>query len=318
MKKKKILKIIGYSLGTLFVLFIALIGVIFYHLPSAKEIGEYFKKEIPKIDQPRMQEQVLESAESFSESVAALSTGDESQVVEPAQPARSRSNVSSETLRKFLDPETPVSEFCNKLGNASSGPMKVFAAQTDEERNQLEEKDFSDLRLEAIMPLVKNVIEKPEMKKLVTMLVQTEGLDESQKQVLEEEGILSKAQFYAQGFLAYRELKSNIEEHEAVVDRTYLFYKLNDLIALKPDLKDDQRVLKFCEDSERLFNTRTPVQFENEKQTFERLMAEVGIDQQQIKYNPDYKTKLSVGSTGNSLNIGGGWLNELVPDKVKN
>lgn len=321
----KILKFIGTSVVMFFVLVFIVVVLVFYYLPSAQDVKRHFQKEKTNLTQTPVKKNAVDVV--ISQDKNQLAEHNTSESAENS-PTYDHKNQSSQELQKFMDEQTPISEFCGKLNQARSGPLKALniLTKSKEKTTQLLESDFeemddeeafSDLRLEAIMPLAKVVIKKPEMKKLVTMIMQSESLDENQKKELESEGVLDKAHFYAQAYSAYNELKTNIDEYEAVVDRTYLLYKLNDLIALKPDLQNDQRVQKFCEDSEYLFNSYAPVNFNNEKATFERLISELGVDQNQIKYDPNYKTKLDVKFSGNSLQMGGGWLNELVPASMQ-
>lgn len=311
---KKIFKIVGYSLGVFFLLLFILVGVIFYHLPSAQEIGNFFKKEIPPINQPQIKNQ--NSAVGSASDVTNEQATEEHNNSDVNQERKIiNKNLSTAELKKFLDKDTPVSDFCDKLSFARSGPMKVFSVQNDQEAKKLSDEDMSDLRIDAIMPLAKMILKKPEMQKLTAMILQSENLNEEQKQELASQGILDKAHFYAQIYSTYVELKNNLKEYESVVDRTYLFYKLNDLIALKPDLQNDERVQKFCDENEYLFNSYTPVEFDHEKASFERLISELGVSQEQIKYDPNYKTSLDIKFSANSLQMSGGWLNEVVPTK---
>lgn len=307
---KKIFKVVGITAGILFLLFLILVVVVFYNLPSARDINKFFKKSPQHIVESQAQsESTIHQIPQQTSPVAqpdGVTTTDKEQT----------HNMNGKQLKSFLDESTPVSEFCHKLNKAKSGPIRIFE---DSHKNleELKSEEYSDLRLDALQPLAKTILQKPAMQKLVTTILELEHLDKNQIQDLEEEGIFSKAYFYAQAFQAFNELKSNLNEYEDVVDRSYLFLKLNDLIALKPDLQNDQRVQKFCEDTEYLFNSHKPVEFENEKKNFERLIGELGVEPQQIKYNPDYKTTLNVNYSKNSLQMSGGWLTDLVPQPTE-
>ena len=73
----------------------------------------------------------------------------------------------------------------------------------------------------------------------------------------------------------------------------------------------DERLKKFCEDTETAFNTNVPVQFDQEKKNFERLLSEVGIDSASIGYDPNYKTEFAVVMGESNLHLTGGWLQEV-------
>ena len=105
-------------------------------------------------------------------------------------------------------------------------------------------------------------------------------------------------------------MRSHKEDFEAIADRSYLFYKLNAAVAQKPELLSDERLKKFCDDTENAFNTNAPVQFDQEKKNFERLLAEVNIDQSSVGYDPNYKTAFDIHMGKGSLTLTGGWLEE--------
>lgn len=316
MQKKnisKILKILGITLGTFFVLVLMALGIVFYHLPSAKQLGSYFKK-----DQPMVQKK---NQTSYGPKALGLSASSDVSVAEGAQHNDSPSEVtprtqdrakSIEELKEFLDERSPAITFCNKLNQAKSGPIEVLAPSPPSESSVHSNDLGGDLRIEAIKPFFKTILRQPEMSKLLSMVLENEEFMNHPEAA--EDGLFNKAIFYKQAYQAYSEIKENLPEYESIVDRTYLMYKLNDLIVFKPELQNDPRIMKFCEESEHEFNTYSPVNYANEKQIFERLIQEVGVDPQAIKYDPNYKTSLKLDFSENNLQLGGGWLNELMPD----
>lgn len=327
-KTAKILKILGIIFGVGFFLVVALVAIIFYNLPTAQQLGGYFKKDKSSQTQP------LKNSTSQTASLAAPTSGD-------IASNESLSNTSDEAiadeesdkmkefekLKEFIDEKTPAMAFCNKLNQAKTGPLQALTEKTHKEitnadgtktqvNSTFDTKELGDdLRLEAIKPFFKTVLRQPEMQRLISMVIQD---DEFRKATAEEkEGMFSKALFYKQAYSAYAEMKENLPEYESIVDRSYLMYKLNDLMVLKPELQTDPRIMKFCEESEQQSNAYTPVDFVSEKQVFERLIQELNVDPKALKYDPNYKTTLKLDFSGNNLQIGGGWLNELMPQSQK-
>jgi hypothetical protein len=323
-KTAKILKILGivFGIGVFFI--IAILAIIFYNLPTAKQLGGYFKKD------KSSQTQSIKGHTAQVDALAAATSGDLKS--NDAQPNTSDEIVAEgepdkikefEKLKEFIDEKTPAMAFCNKLSQAKTGPLQALSEKTHKEIKNVDgtktqvnstfdtEELGDDLRLEAIKPFFKTVLRQPEMQRLISMVIQD---DEFRNATAEEkEGMFSKALFYKQAYSAYAEMKENLPEYESIVDRSYLMYKLNDLMVLKPELQTDPRIMKFCEESEQQSNAYAPVDFASEKQVFERLIQELNIDPKALRYDPNYKTTLKLDFSGNNLQIGGGWLNELMP-----
>lgn len=323
-KTAKLLKILGIVFGVFVFLVIALVGIIFYNLPTAKQLGSYFKK-----DKASQAQSVKNNTTQIATTAAVTSsdmsadTGETAVADDGTVEEESDKIKEFEKLKEFIDEKTPAMAFCGKLNQARTGPLQALSEKTHKEitnadgtKSQVNttfdsEELGEDLRLEAIKPFFKTVLRQPEMQRLISMVIQD---DEFRNATAEEkEGMFSKALFYKQAYSAYAEMKENLPEYESIVDRSYLMYKLNDLMVLKPELQTDPRIMKFCEESEHQSNTYTPVDYASEKQVFERLIQELGVDPRAIKYDPHYKTTLKLDFSGNNLQIGGGWLNELMP-----
>lgn len=323
-KTAKVLKILGIVFGVGVFLVVAIIAIIFYNLPTAKQLGGYFKKDKSSQAQP------IKSNTAQAVTLAAPTSGDA--VPNEVQPNASEEVVADEPsdkikefekLKEFIDEKTPAMAFCSKLGQARTGPLQALSEKTHKEITNADgtktqvnstfdsEELGDDLRLEAIKPFFKTVLKQPEMQRLISMVIQD---DEFRNATAEEkESMFSKALFYKQAYLAYAEMKENLPEYESIVDRSYLMYKLNDLMVLKPELQTDPRIMKFCEESEQQSNAYAPVDYASEKQVFERLIQELNVDPKALRYDPNYKTTLKLDFSGNNLQIGGGWLNELMP-----
>ncbi len=323
-KTSKLLKVLGVTLGAGVVIFIIFIGIIFYYLPSAKQLSSYFKKD-KAVQSQQIKNKPVQSTISTDETsfdqvnvTSADNTFAEEKSTHPVDKVKE-----FEALKEFIDEKTPAMVFCSKLSQAKTGPLNVLTSKKQKEiknsdgttshvNTTFDAEDLGDdLRLEAIKPFFKTVLKQPEMQRLISMLIQDDSFKNNPEAA--SDGLFDKAKFYKQAYSAYSEMKYNLPEYESIVDRSYLMYKLNDLIAFKPELQNDPRIMKFCDESEYQSNSYSPVDFGNEKQVFERLIQELGVDQKAIKYDPEYKTTLKLDFSGNNLQIGGGWLNELMP-----
>lgn len=327
-KTAKILKILGIVFGVFVFLVVLLVGIIFYNLPTAKQLGSYFKKDkTSHIHTAKSNTPQIATTATVTSNDMSADTGETAVVDDGTADEKSDKIKEFEKLKEFIDEKTPAMVFCGKLNQARTGPLQVLVEKTHKEITNVDgtktqinstidtEELGDDLRLEAIKPFFKTVLRQPEMQRLISMVIQDDEFRNSTAE--EREGMFNKALFYKQAYSAYAEMKENLPEYESIVDRSYLMYKLNDLMVLKPELQTDPRIMKFCEESEHQSNAYEPVDYASEKQVFERLIQELGVDPKAIKYDPNYKTTLKLDFSGNNLQIGGGWLNELMPQSAE-
>jgi hypothetical protein len=305
--KNKILKTI-LALGVLFFVCVGgILAFIIYSLPSAKSIGQAVG------GKPTTQVQI-EKPETVS-----TNSNTENQIESPDQSApvgtQTQKNETQHDTQKlnsndigFLtDPNIPLSDFCQHLKNAKNRQMT--AAEFNTEFQKSFEGGDSDPRIQSMLPLMRTIFREPKMQDLI---FDAQAAVENQ-----DENFWQKAAFYTKAALAFQALLANKSELEAVSDRSYLFFKMNSLVASRPELMNDGRIQTFCEDTENAFNTNQPVQFENEKKNFERLMAELDIQPSDIGYDSNYKTKLEFVRDDKSIQLKGGWIEELLPQSTK-
>ena len=216
---------------------------------------------------------------------------------------------SRKALLNLVDPNVPLSDFCLSLKNAKAGSLNPteFNSEIQDSANSPED---SGPRVQALKPLLRTMLREPKMKELIF---------EAQSAVEnKDENFWQKAAFYSKAVSAFQALLANKSELEAVTDRSYLFFKMNNLVSARPDLLSDQRLQKFCSDTENAFNTNQPVQFDQEKKNFERILDELGVKPAEIKYDPNYKTKYDFVFNSQSMRMNGGWLEEMVSEDMAN
>ncbi len=301
--KNKILK----TLLVLGVLFFVIVGgiltFIVYSLPSTKKISEAVtgrsesseNSQIPNLAQSNSSDQT-----AWTDSEAVIESMD-STAVTPGQP-KGKSNLDRKGIDNLIDPNRPLSDFCVSLKNAKPNGMNPSEFNT-QFKNSVEGIEL-DPRIQAFKPLLRTIFREPKMQELISEA--TSAVENKQ------ENFWQKAAFYSKAALAFQAMIANKAELNAVGDRSYLFFKMTELVAKKPELVNDQRLQKFCADTESAFNTNQPVEFDQEKKNFERIMDEVGVSTDDIKYDPNYKSNFDIHFDGKSLQIDGGWLEELV------
>jgi hypothetical protein len=301
--KNKIFKVI-IVLGVLFFLIVGgVLTFIIYALPSANKIGQSLsnsEKSSP-MTEPKMVEIV--SGDQTQAPQASTEASSQAQSQDPSAQARTEKKMSIDRrgLDQLINPEIPLSDFCPSLSRSKSGALNAadFNAEFQKSLNSQD----ADPRIQAIKPLFRTLFREPRMQELI----------EDAQSAIEnkDENFWEKAAFYSKAALAFQAMLANKSELEAVSDRSYLFFKMNELIAQRPELLNDQRLQKFCEETENAFNTDQPVEFLQEKKNFERILDELGVSQEAIKYKPDYKTEFDILFDGNSLQLKGGWLEDF-------
>ncbi len=307
--KNKILKIF-LILGVLFFLIVGgVFAFIIYSLPSAKKIGSAFaeSKSANKIDAKNEKSMAVNNLQSNDQTAAKSESSDISQQEQTAK--EKKIEHSRKALLNLTDPDIPLSDFCLSLKNAKSGSMNATEFNDELQKSTDDIKD-SGPRIQAMKPLLRTIFREPKMKELIL---------EAQTAVEnKEENFWQKAAFYSKAAMAFQALIANKSELESVSDRSYLFYKMNNLVSARPELLNDDRLQKFCADTENAFNTNQPVQFDQEKKNFERILAELGVKPAEIKYDPNYKTKYDFVMNSNAMKMNGGWLEEMVGEDLAN
>jgi hypothetical protein len=308
---RRVLKTILLAVvGLYIVLAIIVVGVI-YFLPSLSKVAQLFlsKPQVTEISVPEMVQDTDTVTASDDPTVVAPAVAEANVNSNLAPPVEdSDSQVIEDPSRALLDPNTPLSEFCDNLKNArSSGGFSPaeFNASLRASFNPSQ----ADPRVQAMKPLLKALFRQPEVAELIALaqVAQQEG----------EENFWQKANFYAQAARAFQGIMSQRDDFEAIADRSYLLLKLNDLVVKQPQALGHAAVQKFCETTERAFNEAEPVQWDLEKKDFEGLLSEVGVSAQDIGYDPNYKTRFQVQLQGNQLILRGGWLDEVIQDKER-
>lgn len=303
--KNKILKTL-LVLGVLF--FITVGGVlafIVYSLPSTKKISEALSGASASSAQTQSSAQLSSDISQMDKSNFTAESND-STIPTQAESADAKSSLDRKGLDNLIDPTVPLSDFCQSLRNSKSGAMNP-AEFNEGFKKSVETKNRgteSDPRIQALKPLLRTIFREPQMQELIT--------EAASAVENKEENFWQKAAFYSKAAMAFKAMLANKDELNAVGDRSYLFFKMSELMAKRPELIADQRLQKFCVDTEIAFNTNQPVQFDQEKKNFERILDEVGVSASDIKYNPDYKSNFDIDFDGKSLQLNGGWLEELI------
>lgn len=299
-KSKTILKVLLICMAVVVFSIAGFLFYILYHLPSGNVLSAAILNQSKKTQVAATGSAPADSVGMAMQPPPVTDVNNPPPVVQQAKDNQVHTFNSRAGLDDLVNPNKPLSNFCGSLKNARIGKMnnqevnRAFQASLDEAT--------ADPRAQALKPLFRYIFRLPELQELVSAV--------EQASVKPEEGLTEKAAFYGKAVAAFAAMRSHKEDFEAVSDRTYLFYKLNAVVAQKPELLADERLKKFCDDTESSFNTNQPVQFDQEKRNFERLLAELNVDQASIGYNPNYKTTFDVQMSDKGLRLTGGWIEE--------
>lgn len=301
--KNKIFKII-IVLGLLFFIIIGgMLTFIMYALPSTKTIGQAVGGQ-KTAQAEQIQNSDIQSGDQ-TEMFGPVSNDSTSADVSKSEEKNTVDQLNRDLMSDLMDADRPLSNFCISLKNAKSGRLSSSDLSSGFVKGI--DPDTADPRIQAMKPLLRSVFRQQTMKELI---LEAEAAIQNK-----EENFWQKAAFYSKAAMAFRDLVANKSELEAVSDRSYLFIKINELVAKRPDLLNDDRLQKFCNDTENALNTNDPVQFEQEKKNFERILTEMNVAPTEIKYDSNYKTKLDAVYDGMSMRLEGGWLEEVFPNK---
>ena len=304
-KYKLILKVLLVFAAVVVLLSAGAVAFIIYHLPSRNILSS-------AILNPAQRENLAMVNDT---TVATQTMQEPPSVLNPNIPSSATTEVKQMTtlstragLDDLINPNRPISNFCSSLRNAKAGAM------TEQETNRAFQLSLdeatADPRAQALKPLFRYILRLPQLQDLINEVNTAAASGQ-----LTEESFTDKAAFYGKVAAAFMAMNTHKSDFEAIADRSYLFYNLNKAVALNPALAADERLRKFCDDTENLFNAGTEVNIDQEKKNFERLLAELNVDQKSIGYNPDYKTTFDIKRDSQSLRLTGGWIEEAFDQK---
>ena len=289
----KIIKIASVTALVLVICATVLVVYILKSLPSAREINQ-------ALDSPAKKATTV-SQTAVIEAVSATEVAAESvpvsgpQVIEQTEERKKQAD--KKVLDELMNPERPLSQFCAVLQNAKTiGPVVNL---TNDSLAQ------EDPKFEPIKTLLRGVFRLPALRDLVTSVLDAE------KNGQIKDDLLGEAQFYGQAVLAFNQMMDYRPEFNNLGDKTYLQMMLNEAVASKKEIYQDQRLQKYCEDIERSINSGESFSFDQEKKNLERLLDELQINHQAIGYNPNYKSNFDISFNKQSLTFSGGWLQDL-------
>lgn len=300
---KRILKL-ALIIFAVFGAIIILAGLgIFLFLPSVSSIGKNFaiSKKPPTVIAASQDGTQLKALASTDSSVAIERT-EEQIKTNPANHPQNRA-AKQAIFADMIDSQKPISDFCDSLKNSRSTPF-VSNAQISKAMEDSVLSENKDPRIQAIKPVLRYMMQMPKMNELLreAEAAGDEGSDTMMK----------KAGFYANVFSAFNEIQEHKADLESVMDRSYFYVGLNNLVSRKPELLNDPRLQNYCSGIEVAFNQKRPVDFAAERNDFLNFLNEVDVTPADIHFNPNYKTEINFELSPTNIGIKGkNWLEDV-------
>ncbi len=299
-KAKLIFKVLLVFAAVVFIAVAGFTAFIVYHLPSANKLSSAIlnpgqRQNLAMVNDTVHTTQLIPEPPPVLNPTAKPTSA--TTTVTQTQSLNSRAG-----LDDLINPNKPLSNFCSSLKNAKIGAM------TDQETNRAFQLSLdeatADPRAQALKPLFRYILRIPQFQDLISEVNAAAAAGQT------EESFTQKAAFYGKVVAAFAAMNAHKSDFEAIADRSYLYFNLNKAVALKPDIAADERLKKFCDNTEHAFNSNQPVEFEQEKKNFERLLAELDVEQKSIGYNPEYRTVFEIKRDEKSMRLDGGWIEE--------
>ncbi len=290
-----------FFLGLGVVILIA-IGIVFIKLPSVASLGQKLstkKSQVPvasasvapPVSQVERSESTVEAESSVASADATSAAGERS------------TEAKLLLLEDFIDPNKPLSDFCNYLQYYKNSPFKSNQ-EVDQALDESVLSENKDPRLQAVKPVFRYMMRLPKLNKLIRE-AQSAGPEG-------EETILKKADFYAKVFTAFQEVQAHQGDLESIIDRTYFYMGLNNLIAAKPELMNDARIHSYCSGVEQSFNQAEVVRFSEEKRQFLNLLSDLNVNPADIQFDPAYKSQIEFKLNPSNIGLEGkSWLEQI-------
>lgn len=293
----KILVITAAGVVSLLVIGIALLLLI---LPSPYKIKESLKLK-PK------EETIHSRIKQNLDTKAAISQygAEGSENSQPSKDPTSLKNIDSQlAFETLIDSSKPLSEVCRTLTDMNNKQMDKLSSAEFGKRFQdsLLEKS-SDPLMASLKPVLKLTLTQPSMQTLISKV--------QESQPSEHSSLMSKMDFYSSAYDAYQEMNRNKQKMEHVLDQSYLTMMLGRAIEVRPDLAHDPRILRYCEEIEKVLNEGLIADFSEEKRAFLDFLSEVEIDPKAIGFDHNYQTHLQIVFDKTGLRFNGGWIDKV-------
>ena len=253
-----------------------------------------FKKTVQSFDQNAKllnQQAIMENA--FVK--AAIENAESGQTVIGAEPVKNadKIDIDKDIFKQLLDEEFSDIRVCENLG---SGSEKI-----DSNTMGLALLDLRriDPTIESFRIPMKYVFQSEPVREL---LQEVQGLEEMSEP--DKTKFLEKTNFYYKASLKLYDFYRHKKEYEAMADRAFHLYVINQMTLKNPDLKNNNHVMDFCKSLESSIGSKNNVDIDTERAAVLKLIEYYGFKPEDLGFNPKVKTKFNVELKNRSLSFG--------------
>ena len=123
---------------------------------------------------------------------------------------------------------------------------------------------------------------------------------------------MDKAEFYAKGLAAYREIQSNNKKINDVANNAHHLFLISEAIRLNPQLASNPEVSSYCQELEDKVRSGREYDFERDPQEMLKFLEYAHVRPEDVKYDPKARPNMNVEFTRHSFTIGFGWLGDYM------
>lgn len=284
--KSNKLKIFGIIIGFFFVLGIFLIYQIVSKMPSRSQISRALKN-VSSEDHSR--------PNPASSAIALSSSSQNSTTNTPVSASTEKKKKDQEMMKKLISiiEENPKDiRVCEQLGQTR---VNLKSPDTSFEMEALFSEDRDDSFFEAARIPLRAMLQDPPVAELMR---EVQNISESVegKSEADREDFFSKIGFYARVARAASSLYSQKSQLESLGDHAQHLSVLVKLAALRPEFRNNSRILDFCKRIETTSINFTRDDMIAERQELLALLKENHISAKDMDFDPNHWTKFKVNS----------------------
>jgi len=288
------------------VFIVGLVAVVINWLPNPKDlVSGKTSQSAQKVNTTKsVKNETIEDAPLEDQSkITDSKSEDKAQGVESSTATNNKNSDSLDTVMKFVEEDFKDIRVCQNLKNS-----QLQSDLKNENKNPKDSEDKSSIDLskifsdqersnptfEAYRTSLKYVFQDPDLKNLfykIKELGQTPDNPEEKKSFLE------KAGFYSQVTYTAAKMMFRKSDFELMNDRAIHMALLAQIVAKKPELANDSRILSFCEDLENATKSGESVDIKTERAEILKLIDYSGLTTKELDFDPNSYTKFAIKSS---------------------
>jgi hypothetical protein len=306
MNWKKLLKITAICVSSVIVVF-GILGVwLLTKLPGPSQVKQVLDSSASKLEEKAQIAESKKLPNKLEESNGSVEKSAAEQTTTQTEATSHHKTTKMDMyviLNDLANPEAPMVSACRDLARAGeSGFFPKKAERTAVKFLDSLVKPQKDPVLESVAPFLRYVFRAPGVREMIQLSQNAQG----------DDSLFQKAEFYKEAYKAANFLRTNTEEMNQVVQKSYNLHMFAKAVALKPQLANDNATVTFCEQMEKSLTDNQNLNVEEQVQEMQKFLQDSGIDAKSIGFDPKYRAHVQSEFSKNSLMVTDSWLKELV------